>query len=177
LIIISSLSGLSLMQNLMRELVEPPKWLTLPFYKSRRISAISSPKINDNCALAMYLSSSIHALDQHADGLVASPTQIVSPTPTWNTLNMGHPNYEDETHVPIFSGWASFCGAYTPPILVPRTHWDDTVAGNKQARLDEMDLTTSVTVTTWKKQKEPVRTGATLSPGPTRLRTIGHQAS
>jgi hypothetical protein len=157
----------------MRELVEPPKWLTLPFGKYRRKSAASSPKIDDNFTFAMCLSASI----QYADEMVASQSQIVSPTPTWNTLNMGHPNYEDETHVPIFSGWASFCGGYTSPILVPRTHWDDTVAGNKQARLDEMDLTTSVTVTTWKKQKEPVRTGVTLSPGPTRLRTIDQQAS
>jgi hypothetical protein len=162
------------MQNLVRELVEPPKWLTLPFGKYRRKSGVSSPKCDDNFALSMRLSASIHALD---DGLVSSPTQIVSPTPTWNTLYMGHPDYEDETHVPVFSGWASFCGAHTPPILVPRTHWDDTVAGNKQAKLDETDLTTSVTVTTWKKQKEPVRTGATLSPGPTRFRAIDLQAS
>jgi hypothetical protein len=147
--------NLTVQQNLVRE-------LTLPFDKYHRASATSIPELDNNItALSMCPSSTIQALDQYADGLITSQTQIVSPTPTWDTTNLGHSTYENETYVPIFSGWASFCGAHTPPILVPRTHWDERVAGNRQARLDEMDyiMSTFATATSRKKQKEPVRTG------------------
>lgn len=39
-------------------------------------------------------------------------------------------------HVPIFHGWAMYCGTHRPPKLVPRTHWDDAVAQHKARRAE-----------------------------------------
>ena len=136
---------------LVQGLAEPPaRWLDSSIDKSRRISitpSLQSPSESVEGLSACFLSSIVPPPASDAILRRQSQSQIVSQTSTRDTLDIDHTNYEDETHVPVFSGWVAFCGVHTPPILVPRTHWDDTIAGNKQARLEGITLANSIVAT------------------------------
>ncbi|KIM19608.1 hypothetical protein M408DRAFT_148936 [Serendipita vermifera MAFF 305830] len=132
----------SIGKNLRRSFGRAPKGMTQPISHTSESETVSSEQQHQQGYGIGVMDVSIEN-NQGCEELTTTTIEELghcSPTPTWTTaddLAQHHIRFETEQTVPLFSGWAAFCGTYAPPTVVSRTHWDDKITLQNRNRLQE----------------------------------------